>query len=282
MLATYHNHSNWSDGRPTPREMLDTAQRMNIRELGVSDHWVLHPEGIKPKWAMHPDRVGEYVDELISMRRAAIKSGGTQVRIGLEVDWFPPRPDAPDPGLPLRAALSHLPFDYLIGSVHEVDGFTIDGSSAAWQGSSQDQVNHIHRRYWQIMRTLGESGMFDIVAHIDLPKKFGYRATCDLSREIGEALDAIAAAPNRPVVELNTAGWHKPCACAYPAPDILRECRRRDIPVTISADAHHTEHLLRDFDKAAARLREAGYTQVARFAESEKRFESLDDALTAR
>ena len=102
------------------------------------------------------------------------------------------------------------------------------------------------------------AGQAHIVAHIDLPKKFGFYANCDLRKEIGEALDAIAAASNKPVVELNTAGWHKPCADGYPTLEILRECRRREIPVTISADAHQSEHLLRDFDKAAARLAEAG------------------------
>ena len=184
-----------------------------------------------------------------------------------------------DPGLPLRERLEHIPFDYLIGSVHEVDGFTIDGSPAGWQSMSQDQIDHIHRRYWQNMKSLGESGLFDIVAHMDLPKKFGFLAACDLTSEIGEALDAIAAAPNQPVVELNTAGWHKACADGYPTLEILRECRRHDIPVTISADAHQPEHLLRDFDKAAARLAEAGYTEVVRFAAREKRFESLAAAV---
>jgi histidinol-phosphatase (PHP family) len=278
MLATYHNHSNWSDGKATLPQLLAAARSMRIGELGVSDHWVLHPQGTIYKWAMHPERIADYVEALIELRRESKKQRGPEIRIGLEVDWYPSRPDSPDPGLPLRIILERHPFDYLIGSVHEVDGFMIDGSPGGWAPLSQDRVNDIHRRYWQNMKTLGESDIFDIVAHIDLPKKFGFHPTCDLHKEIGEALDAIAAAPNKPVVELNTAGWHKPCADAYPTLEILRECRRRDIPVTISADAHQPEHLLRDFDKAAARLAEAGYTQVARFAGREKRFESLENA----
>ena len=43
--------------------------------------------------------------------------------------------------------------------------------------------------------------------------------------------------------------------------------------MTINADSHQPEHLLRDFDKARARLIEAGYTQIARFAPREVRFE---------
>jgi len=279
MLATYHNHSNWSDGKATLHEILAAARRMRIDELGISDHWVLHPQGTRMKWAMAPDRLADYVEAMIDLKREANAQRAPEIRIGLEVDWYPSRPDSPDPGLPLRAVLERHPFDYLIGSVHEVDGFMIDGSPAAWQPLSAEQVNHLHRRYWRNMRSLAESEIFDIVAHIDLPKKFGFHATCDLRTEIAEALDAIAAAGNKPVVELNTAGWHKPCACGYPAPEILRECRRRDIPVTISADAHQPEHLLRDFERAAERLSKAGYSQVARFCGREKRFEALDDAV---
>lgn len=278
MLATYHTHSHWSDGKQSLNEMLDAATRLGVGELGVSDHWALHPGGTLMKWAMHPDALEQYVEQVLALKARSQAAGGPVVRLGLEVDWYPaPREHASVQ----RAKLDRFPFDYVIGSVHEVDGFMIDGSPGGWQPLSQEQVNRIHRRYWENMRTLGENaaGLFDIVAHIDLAKKFAFYPTCDLRKEIGEALDAVAAAPNKPVVELNTAGWHKPCKDGYPTLEILRECFKRGIDVTISADAHHPDHLLRDFKKAAARLVEAGYTRVARFAGREKRFEPLESAV---
>lgn len=145
----------------------------------------------------------------------------------------------------------------------KVEGFTIDGSPAKWQSLSEDEINEMNRRYWDHMKTLGDSGIFDIVAHIDLPKKFDFPPTIDLSTEIGIAFDAIAASGM--VVELNTSGWHKPCADAYPTPEILKACFKRDIPVTLSADAHQREHLLRDFEKGMQRLHEAGYEHITRF-----------------
>ncbi len=91
--------------------------------------------------------------------------------------------------------------------------------------------------------------------------------------EIDAALDAIADADL--VVELNTAGWHKPIRDAYPDEGLLRRCHRRAIPVTLSADAHQPDHLLRDFDRGAERLRAAGYDRIARFRERERRFVEL-------
>lgn len=300
MIATYHNHTTWSDGKASIAELIAAAERMEIEELGISDHWVLHPHGTQFKWAMQTDRLPDYVAEINALKKIAKppaaadlrqvasvrNASGLQLRLGLEVDWHPPE-FAPGQAGRLRDVLEQYPFDYIIGSVHEIQQpwspgqpFMIDGSPSAWQPLSPEQINQIHRQYWKNMRSLAESGVFDIVAHMDLPKKFAFHATTDLSNEIHAALDAIAAAVTptggRLVVEVNTAGWHKPCAEAYPTLDILRDCRRREIPTTINADAHHPEHLLRDFERAAARLAEAGYTQIARFAEREVRFEPLE------
>jgi histidinol-phosphatase (PHP family) len=256
MKATYHNHTSWSDGQCTVAEMVAEARRLGIDELGISDHLVLHPDGTVPEdWSMLPEQVQSYVAELQAERA----DDGPAIRIGLEVDWFPERRDA------VAGLLSTHPLDFVIGSVHEVDGFEIDYRATAWQQLDVGSRNQVHRRYWQQIRSMAESRLFDIVGHLDLTKKFGYRPTVDLSEEMTVALDAIAAADL--VVELSTAGWHLPCQESYPSIALLEQCRQRQIPVMIASDAHVPQHLIRDFDRAAELLLAAGYTQVARFAE---------------
>ncbi len=61
MITSYHNHTKWSDGWGTVAETLEAARVLELDEVGVSDHWVLHPEGRTPRWSMDPDRLGEYV-----------------------------------------------------------------------------------------------------------------------------------------------------------------------------------------------------------------------------
>jgi len=290
MLATYHNHSTWSDGKASITEILASARSQGIDEVGISDHWVLHPRGTQFKWAMATNALPDYVSAIRSLRDNARLGDSPRIRLGLEVDWHPGNAQR------LHDVLDQYPFDYIIGSVHQIEiprdkdhvdpapvEFMIDGSASAWEKLSQDQINLMHRQYWLNVKSLAHSGVFDIVAHIDLPKKFAFYPTVDLSCEIGDALDAIAAAKTptgcQLVVELNTAGWHKPCADAYPTLEILRECRRRDIPTTINADAHHPDHLLRDFDRAAERLAAAGYTQIARFSQRQFRLEPLGEAV---
>jgi histidinol-phosphatase (PHP family) len=91
------------------------------------------------------------------------------------------------------------------------------------------------------------------------------------------ALDAVRAYGL--TVELNTAGFRALCGDAYPSLDLLKRCRSRDIPVTLSADAHRPEQLLAGFDRGLARLREAGYASLVRFRERTCWSEPLADAL---
>jgi histidinol-phosphatase (PHP family) len=267
MIATYHNHSTFSDGSASIDRLVETARALGVDELGVSDHFVAGPGGPRPRWAMPPERLAEYV------RTVRAHQGGSSlvVRLGIELDWFPGHAEA------IAAAIAGIDFDYIIGSVHSVNGFRIDMSAEEWRPLTVEQRDERHRQYWRCVRSMAASGLYDIAAHLDLPKKFGFRATADLSDVIGEALDAIAAASM--IVELNTAGWHKPAEECYPTPEILRQCRRRDIDVTLSADAHHPEHLLRDFARGAAVLAAAGYERVARFAGREVTFDRLEDTV---
>lgn len=272
MLATYHNHTTWSDGRNSPAELLDAARRLGVDELGISDHYVLHPDNQTPAWGMAPKSVVRYIEQLATLRERSSEQGGPTLRIGLEVDWFPGHDEL------LHEALSRLPLDFVVGSVHDVNGFCIDGSPAKWQKLEQSQRDDVHRTYWQHMQGLARSGLFDIVAHIDLPKKFAYMPSVEPADEIDAALDAIAAQDGL-VVEINTAGWHKPCADAYPSAEITHKCWLRGIPMTINADAHQGEDLVRDFDRAVQRMRDAGYTQIARFEGRQVHLEPLEQAL---
>jgi histidinol-phosphatase (PHP family) len=132
--------------------------------------------------------------------------------------------------------------------------------------------HHSTKSKWT--RSTGSTGhasgnwLFDFVGHLDLPKKFGFHARADLSRERDAALDAIAAADL--AVELNTAGWDKPCAECYPAAALLREVRTREIPVLVSADAHAPEKAAAHYRRAAEALWQIGFRETVRFRQRER------------
>lgn len=264
MLTSYHNHTTWSDGAPTLAAQIQAAKEIGLDELGISDHYVLHPDGEEVDWSLPLDMLGDYVLEL---RAAAHEVRGLTLRLGIEADFFPETIDA------LRERLQPYPWDYVIGSVHYVDGFPVDENTRFWDALSVDEANEKWRLYWVRIRQLAESGVFDFVAHPDLPKKFGHRPTIDLSAEIAAALDAIAAA--NMAIEINTAGWSLPAGEAYPSLELLRAARVRSIPLLINADAHFPEFLTRNFDRARELAREAGYTELVRYERRQRYAVSL-------
>jgi histidinol-phosphatase (PHP family) len=258
--TSYHNHTTWSDGRASLAEMIDAARREGLEEFGISDHYALAPGEPRFQWALAPELLDDYVAQV---QEAAIDTGDMTIRLGLEVDYFPETI-----GL-IEKRLAAYSFDYIITSVHFVDGFAIDLNAQPWEELSQDRINGIWRDYWRHLSQAAETGLFDIIGHFDLPKKFRFYPSVDLTGEALKALDSVAAADM--AIEINTAGWDRPVGEAYPSEFFLQEARRRKIPLIISADAHSANSVTRHFDRAHRLAADAGYTELVRF-EKRKRF----------
>ncbi len=255
MLTSYHNHTLWSDGKSPLEDMLSAAREFKLDEIGISDHLTCSPEGKSFDWSMPLSFLPEYVSTLTAA--AAAERTSLKIRTGIEADFFEETAAA------VKAGLDRCPFDYVIASLHFAGAFPVDASPEHWEALSGEGRNEIWRVYWINMAKMAESRLGDIIGHLDLPKKFGVKPTVDFSREEEIALDAIAA--SGAAVEINTAGWHVPAAQAYPSLRLLKETCARNIPLVINADAHVPAHLHRDFEKAKALAKEAGYREVVRF-----------------
>jgi histidinol-phosphatase (PHP family) len=249
--------------------MYAYAEEHGVDIIGLSDHFCIYPDGTSPEWSLPPGLAAEYVAEVLSYR----DGGAMEVRVGAEFDWFEGHQGI------LAPAMDAISLDYRIGSVHHVDLLQFDASESFWLGRSQAQRDVIFAKYWVLIREMAASSLFDIAGHLDLPKKFGFRPSSDMGALIDDALDAIAESGM--AVELNTAGFGRPCADAYPSLDILRRCRSREIPVTLSSDGHSPGHVLFEFQRGLGRLHEAGFSSLARFRDREMWFEPLDQGLVS-
>ena len=250
-MDSYHNHTRFSDGGTAPADMVRAAEYAGLGEVGISDHLTVHPEGKSFKWAMPEARLEEYCAET----RGA--SGGIPVRLGVEADFFPETVER------TRALLARHPFDYVIGSVHFAEGFLFDESRQRWAELTPEECAAKWLLYWERVAGLARSRAFDIIGHLDLPKKFGFWMRGAALGPARKALDAVAEAGM--ALELNTSGWHQPCREPYPSRDLLGEAHARGIPLLISADAHEPDHVARSFTDAMALAREIGYTQTVRY-----------------
>jgi histidinol-phosphatase (PHP family) len=99
--------------------------------------------------------------------------------------------------------------------------------------------------------------LFDVISHFDLPKKFGHRLRDREMKELVQpVLDHIAK--KGMAFEINTSGWRRDAAEAYPSPLILSLAAEREIPITFGSDAHAPKEVGYQFAEALALALDTG------------------------
>lgn len=250
-LSDYHVHTCWSDGDGQVAEMIASAVDQGLPEVGLTDHLV--PYDPDDDYGIPHDRLAAYVAAV----REASAAAQSRIRVftSVEVDY------APREWPHLVGLLAEHRFDYVIGSVHGVDGKPIDYIAEMVLQNWPDD-DELFRRYYGAVAEMAASGVIDIVGHLDLPKKFGRRPGPAVRPAEDAALEAIAAAGV--LVEVNTSGLRYPVCELFPSADLLARAHERGIGITFGSDAHEPGEVAAGFRPALAAARAAGYGACVR------------------
>src|SRR5918996_5720988 len=152
---------------------VEVAVARGVDEIGFTEHVYYFAE-TRSFWELpyQLDRcrhsLDAYCDAILEGKRR-----GLPVKLGLEVDWLPGRADE------LASLLEPYPWDYLLGSVHWIDGLAVDSRPGLWDEVEPKQV---WARYLEELVAAARSGHFDALSHPDLAKIFGHK----LEQEWGE------------------------------------------------------------------------------------------------
>jgi histidinol-phosphatase (PHP family) len=242
-------------------EPVDYARRAvetGLTEIGFSDHSPM-PRDDFDDWRMLDRQLDEYVAKV---RRAQEAFPQLTIRLALEVDYLPGHEDW------IGKLAARHPWDYFIGSVHYVsDSWDIDNPAKISEWKKRDAFA-VWQIYFGRLTQAAASGLFDIIGHADLPKKFGIRPAQDCTPLYEKFLEAVAHA--RCALELNTAGLRKDCKEIYPGRDLLRRAFQKDIPITFGSDAHAPGEVGADFETAIELARSVGYTETCRFKQRQQ------------
>ena len=261
MLIDLHMHtSRCGHAEGCPAEYVSAARAAGLDIIAFTDHLAL-PDGYDPdgEYAMRPHELPEYVAEV---QAAARGSSAPRVFLGIEADWVPGH--VPDTA---RALAAH-PFDVVLGSVHFLQEWAFD-DPARIDGWSLRDVAGAWEEYFSTLVDAASSGLFDVMAHPDLVKKFGHVPPGDLSSLFDDVAGALADAGV--AVEVSSAGLRKPCAELYPSDGLLAAFRRAGVPATTSSDAHTPAEVGAGLDEARSALRRAGYESIVYFEAREMR-----------
>lgn len=234
---------------------VEVARARAVDEIAITEH--VHRFREVRDWHPNPWWQAEATEDLAE-HCAAIdraRDAGLPVLLGIEMDWIPGRADD------VRALLASQPFDIVLGSVHWLGDLAVDHPDyPCWDSLGAGET---WGRYLDELAAAAGSGLFDVLAHPDLPKVFGTPMPERLTARRDEVIAHIAEAGV--AVECSSAGLRKPCRALYPDPDWLAAFRRAGVPVTLASDAHRAEDVARDYPTAVAALRGAGYETITRF-----------------
>jgi histidinol-phosphatase (PHP family) len=123
-------------------------------------------------------------------------------------------------------------------------------------------------RYFERLTDAAASGLFDIIGHADLCKKFCFVPKEDCTHLYRQFLES--AKRNDVALELNTAGLRKDCKEIYPSRQIVQMAAELGVPITFGSDAHAPGEVGMNFAEAIELARGAGYTQACRFTRRER------------
>ncbi len=236
-----------------PTELAAQAVRVGLKEIGFSEHNPM-PRDDWDDWHMLQADLDTYVEKVQQARRDHPQ---LIIKLAMEVDFIPGQ----------EAWIKHLaaryPWDYLIGAVHYVsDSWDLDNPKKLSEWKHRDAFE-VWTAYFERLTLAAESGLFEIIAHADLCKKFCFYPKQDCTPLFTKFLEA--ARRHDVAMELNTAGLRKDCKEIYPSPTIVRLAGQLGVPITFASDAHAPTEVGMNFAEAVALAKSAGYTHSCRF-----------------
>jgi histidinol-phosphatase (PHP family) len=236
---------------------VEHAIEAGLSELGFSDHLFMYwlPRDQRdPELGMAEWEHDFYIEDVERCRRQY--GSDIAIRLSTEADYIP------DHEAELEAILRRYDWDYVIGSVHFLDGWGFDDSRYLSGFDSWD-IDALYARYFELVAAAAETGLFDTIGHADLVKKFGHRPANDQAAQYARLAARLGKAGV--CVEVNTAGLRKPCREMYPHPELLRACRLENVPTTLGSDAHTPLEVAADLETATSLMREIGYDAFVKY-----------------
>lgn len=253
---THHERCGHATG--SIREYINAAIDKGLQSIGISDHTPIfasnedHPS---PGGTMAKSEFSKYVEEVLALKKEY--AGKIEVLLGIEADFIPEHLDL------YRKIISSYSFDYIIGSVHQYHGISIYNGKYWDELASQEKVE-VKEKYYDYIFQSAESGMYDILGHVDALKRY-YSGYTDVMTEATDfTLKTIAK--NDVVIEINSSdeNW-------APGADFLERALYFGVKVTFGSDAHKPEEVGNHFEAVQKHLKEIGFREWATFR-SRKRY----------
>jgi len=274
MLIDYHLHNHFSPDSKTDTVMLIKHMReLGIKHICITNHGEWFDEETEEAGVFEYNEVFPRLlkakKEIETLRP---QYPDMDIGFGLELQYQPKSADD------IKKLIHNVEFDFILGSVHLMEGYVISGGKNAkkfFKGKTEEKA---YSMYFETLLNWVKTGDFDAVAHFDVTKKFGVEHYGPFQPQKYKPLifRILEEMKRKGIgIELNTGSLHKHCKELFPHPDILKWCVEIGIEnYTMGSDAHELHEAGRYLDEALAIAKEVGIKTISTYKnrKPEKKF----------
>ncbi|MFT8321160.1 MAG: histidinol-phosphatase HisJ family protein [Bacillus sp. (in: firmicutes)] len=245
----YHHHTNHSfDSKADMTKIGENAIKIGVKEICFTEHFSVNPN-VPTYGFMNWEK---YVASILNCQHKF----GDQLKIKIGIELCEPHLMRKE----YQQALSPIPLDFILGSVHNIEEYTLRKYMNAFPD------NDIYEHYFLELKQMVQSADIDIIAHFDLMKRYAFKTVGFYSFEKYKPIitDILTIAIERGIgLEINTSGWRTDLNESLPSKDILILYRQLGGELlTIGSDSHFVETVGAHFEEACTLAKECGFTHL--------------------
>ncbi len=264
----YHMHTAVTvDGRMNESQACEQAIAAGLREICFTNHSML----TEPDYNINVPAMVEHWKQIQECQR---RYPELTIRLGLELDYYPDRENEIAAVIAGYEQAIGRPLDLVLGAVHHLHGVFFSSKKYAPELFQGREIVTLYHDYFALASRAVRSGLFDVMAHPDLVKKFtdefSPRVPFEAYREAAGSF-AQTLVTTGVGIELNTKGLVLPVGEIYPSDDLLslyiQTAKTRGVEpvITFGSDAHKLADVGARMAEASQALRRANHNTVTLF-----------------
>jgi histidinol-phosphatase (PHP family) len=258
MLGDFHVHTYLcKHGKGTVDDYVKDAIKKDLDYIGFSEHIPI-PGLDDPDGRMELKDFSVYVNDVAKAKEKY--RNDIKVLMAIEADYLPGYMDF------ISTFVNDHPFDYVIGSVHFIDEWDYS-NPIMMHRYDEFGIDLTFQRNYELSALAAQSGLYQVIGHLDQPKKYGHRPTQNMEQLIYDTLVTIR--DSSCAIDVNTSGWRKPVAELYPSAEILEMAKDLQVPVMLGSDAHQPDDVAADLHRGMELLRKIGFKNQSFFIDKQ-------------
>ncbi|UCH04467.1 MAG: histidinol-phosphatase [Candidatus Thorarchaeota archaeon] len=268
-MIDYHVHPSYSaDASGSIEEFCEAAVQKGLREICFTTHLDADPVREEDFVMVRGEKVSIYSPDWLEDYELSIRNAGDafadqnlKVKLGVEVDLYPGVIDQ------LPETFHSTDFDLVVGSVHLVNHKAISLMEEAIDIFREYELSELGNRYYRVIIDSIESGLFDIVGHLDIYRRYGEEYYGEDILKLWEPhLEELVHSmkTHRVGFEVNTSSWRRGLKEPMPASSLIQALLKGGIDtVTVGSDAHRPEEVGSGIGRAISILMECGFQSTS-------------------